>query len=138
MKDETPKPYSFEYGVEDHYTGTKFSQQESSDAKTVTGGYSVQLPDGRTQHVHYTADPYGYGGFVADVKYDGYAQFPKHQPSTYHPEPVYKPAPVIHKPAPVVYKPTPIIHKTAPVYHPAPIVHKPVPVYKPAPITYHS
>ncbi len=32
----------------------------------VSGRYSVLLPDGRIQHVHYTADPYG--GFKAEVK----------------------------------------------------------------------
>ena len=42
-----------------------------------TGSYTVNLPDGRVQTVTYTADEYG--GFVADVKYEG--------------EPVYPPEP---------------------------------------------
>merc|ERR1712168_404404 len=91
---ETPKPYAFEYGVEDSYSGAAFGQSESSDTKVVTGNYRVALPDGRTQIVTYTADPYGPGGYVADVKYDGVAAFPE------HPKPGYKPAPI--HPVPVV------------------------------------
>ena len=44
---------------------------------------AVNLPDGRVQTVTYTADHYG--GFVADVKYEGESQYP--------PEKEYKPAP---------------------------------------------
>ena len=44
---------------------------------------AVNLPDGRVQTVTNTADHYG--GFVADVKYEGEAQYP--------PEKEYKPAP---------------------------------------------
>ena len=36
------------------------------------GSYTVNLPDGRTQIVTYKADHYG--GFVADVKYEGNVQ----------------------------------------------------------------
>ena len=54
----------------------------------MTGNYRVALPDGRTQIVTYTADPYGYGGYVADVKYDGVAAFPEHKPVP-HPAPAY-------------------------------------------------
>merc|ERR1712038_343248 len=62
------------------------------------GQYNVLLPDGRTQTVTYTvADDYS--GYVADVKYDGYAA----------PAPAYKPAPApAYKPAPApAYKGTP-------------------------------
>ena len=86
--DETPKPYAFEYAVADGYSGAKFNQQESSDAKIVSGSYSVALPDGRTQIVTYTADPYGPNGYVADVKYEGQATYPEAKP-VYHPAPVY-------------------------------------------------
>ena len=94
--DESPKPYAFEYGVADDYSGAKFSQQEASDSKAVTGGYTVALPDGRTQIVTYTSDPYGQGGHVADVKYEGVAAYPEQKPAPYHPAPVIKPAPVYH------------------------------------------
>ena len=30
---EAPKPYTFEYGVEDSYSGSSFNQQEASDAR---------------------------------------------------------------------------------------------------------
>ena len=85
---EPAKPYAFEYGVHDEYSGTSFGQQENSDASSVVGSYRVALPDGRTQIVDYHADAAGYGGYVADVKYEGVAQFPK-----YEPKPAYKPAP---------------------------------------------
>ena len=108
-KDDAPKPYAFEYGVADDYAGATFSQHEASDANTVTGSYSVLLPDGRTQTVTYTADPYGNGGFNADVKYDGHAE-PYHPPKHAHRPP---PAAPYHKPEPVrVYQPSP-----APVLH---------------------
>ena len=96
--DASPKPYAFEYGVSDSYSGANFAQKETSDAKVTTGSYTVALPDGRTQIVNYQADPHGYGGYVADVKYKGVA----------HPGPAYKPAP----------HPVPVHH--APVHH-API-----------------
>merc|ERR1711973_601413 len=91
--DETSKPYAFEYGVSDDYSGAKFAQSETADGKTTSGSYSVNLPDGRIQTVTYTVDPYA--GYVADVKYEGTAQYPEYKP-------VHKPAPVYHPaPAPV-------------------------------------
>ena len=84
--DESPKPYVFEYGVADDYSGANFKAAEASDSKAVTGSYSVNLPDGRIQTVTYTADPYGYGGFVADVAYSGEPHYPEYKPA-------YKPAP---------------------------------------------
>ena len=63
---EEAKPYSYTYGVADDYSGAKFSASENSDAKVVTGSYTVHLPDGRIQTVTYTADHYN--GYVADVK----------------------------------------------------------------------
>lgn len=54
--------------------------QESSDAKVVSGSYRVLLPDGRIQTVTYKDDGYGY---VADVKYDGYAKYPEYKPAAY-------------------------------------------------------
>jgi hypothetical protein len=103
--DETPKPYAFEYGVADDYSGSNFRAAETSDAKVTSGSYSVNLPDGRIQTVTYTADPYGYNGYVADVVYTGEPHYP--EAKAYHPaKPAYHPAKPVYHPAPL-YKPTP-------------------------------
>merc|ERR1712038_977806 len=89
--DEAPKPYAFQYGVADDYSGAKFNAQEAADGKVVSGSYQVALPDGRIQTVTYTADHYN--GYVADVKYSGEAVYPKYEPKPYKPAPPpYKPA----------------------------------------------
>merc|ERR1712168_994589 len=85
--DEVPKPYAYEYGVQDSYSGAAFGQTENADGKIVTGTYKVLLPDGRTQIVNYKADSHGYGGYVADVKYDGHAKVAPHPPPAYKPRP---------------------------------------------------
>merc|ERR1711936_1537345 len=108
--------YNFQYGVSDGCTGAVFSHNEDRNNYDTKGEYRVNLPDGRVQIVTYSAGPDGY---VADVKYEGEAAYPKYEPKA-HPAPAYKPLP---KP---VYKPAP-----APVYHkpaPAPVYHKPAPV----------
>ena len=99
--DETPKPYAFEYGVADDYSGANFKAAETADGKAVHGSYQVNLPDGRVQTVTYTADHYN--GFVADVTYEGVPHYP--EAKAYHPAPkaAYHPAP---HPAPA-YKPAP-------------------------------
>merc|ERR1712154_360372 len=74
-------PYQFTYAVADDYSKSSFNAEETSDgASNVAGSYSVNLPDGRIQHVKYTSN--GYDGFVADVTYEGTAVYPE--------EPVYK------------------------------------------------
>merc|ERR1711944_290701 len=74
-KEFPPQPYQFEYGVADSYSGSKFQAAETQDDQgTVLGSYTVNLPDGRTQIFTYKADHYG--GFVADVKYEGEAVYP--------------------------------------------------------------
>ena len=62
---EAAQPYSYQYAVQDDYSGANFAASENSDAKVVTGTYTVHLPDGRIQTVKYTADHYN--GYVADV-----------------------------------------------------------------------
>ncbi|QQP34813.1 Cuticle protein 7, partial [Caligus rogercresseyi] len=99
--DESPKPYAFQYGVADDYSGARFSAEGTltQDHLWILPG---RPPDGRIQTVTYTADDYA--GFIADVKYEGTPVYPKYEPkpAPYKPAP-YKPAP--YKPAP--YKPAP-------------------------------
>merc|ERR1711973_607831 len=104
--DETPKPFAFEYAVADDYSKSNFNAQETSDGHSTTGSYSVNLPDGRVQTVTYTVDPYA--GYVADVNYEGTAQYPEYKPV--HPAPVYHPAPV------VVAHPAPVLVHAAPAH----------------------
>ena len=49
------------------------------------GSYYVSLPDGRLQKVAYSVS--GDGGYVADVTYEGVAQYPEAKP--YVPAPAY-------------------------------------------------
>ena len=65
-----PSPYTYTYAVADDYSKANFQQSESNDGTgAVTGSYSVNLPDGRIQHVTYHANDYD--GYVADVTYEG-------------------------------------------------------------------
>merc|ERR1712083_1198087 len=81
------EPYTYEYAVADDYSKAAFNAAEASDGKAVTGSYSVALPDGRTQHVKYTADHYN--GYIAEVTYEGEAHYPD-APAPYHaPAPAY-------------------------------------------------
>merc|ERR1712001_88206 len=105
------------YGVNDDYSGSVFSADESRDGGATQGSYSVELPDGRTQTVTYSV-PDTHTGYLAEVTYQGEAAYPE--------EPVYKAAPV-YKPAPAP------VYKAAPVYKPAP-----APVYKPVTVGYKS
>ncbi|VVC34670.1 Insect cuticle protein,Chitin-binding type R&R consensus [Cinara cedri] len=66
-----PEPFNFAYQVKDAPTNTDFKHEANSDGKTVTGEYSVLLPDGRNQVVTYTADE---NGFNAKVNYEGEAK----------------------------------------------------------------
>ena len=40
--DESPKPYAFQYGVADSYSGANFNAQETADGKAVSGSYQVR------------------------------------------------------------------------------------------------
>ncbi|XP_043263672.1 pro-resilin-like isoform X1 [Colletes gigas] len=71
---DQPMSYEFGYAVKDQATGNDFGRRETSDGETVRGEYRVQLPDGRTQIVTYTAD--WRTGFHADVRYEGTATYP--------------------------------------------------------------
>merc|ERR1712141_579598 len=83
-----PAVYQYGYAVQDDYSKANFAANENRDGDVVTGEYRVALPGGRTQIVTYTAN--GYDGYVADVKYEGVAQYPEYKPAPYH---APKPAP---------------------------------------------
>ncbi|CAL4109028.1 unnamed protein product [Meganyctiphanes norvegica] len=124
-------PYDYAYAVKDDYKGVDYSAKENSDGNNVVGEYRVLLPDGRTQIVTYTADHYK--GFIADVSYEGEAQYP--EPAPYKPVPSYKaPTPSYEAPAPSYKAPTPSYEAPAPSYEaPVPSYEAPSPDYGAAP-----
>merc|ERR1712168_270629 len=93
---DTPPVYAYEYAVADDYSKANFAQNEKRDGYSTLGEYRVALPDGRTQIVTYNVAD-GYSGYVADVRYEGVAQYPEYKPApSYAPAPTYKPAPTYH------------------------------------------
>merc|ERR1712150_390172 len=86
--DEPPK-YSYSYSVKDDYTSNNYGANEDRDGYATSGSYYVALPDGRLQKVTYTVN--GDGGYVADVTYEGEAQYPEAKAYA-PPAPAYKPA----------------------------------------------
>merc|ERR1739842_270960 len=68
-------PYTYQYAVADDYSNSNFNAAESDDGTGKReGSYSVALPGGRIQHVNYHVNDYD--GYVAEVTYDGQAQYP--------------------------------------------------------------
>merc|ERR1712141_109871 len=86
--DEPPK-YTYSYSVKDDYSNNNYGANEDRDGYATSGSYYVALPDGRLQKVTYTVN--GDGGYVADVTYEGEAQYPEAKPYA-PPAPAYKPA----------------------------------------------
>nr|XP_027228697.1 pro-resilin-like [Penaeus vannamei] len=82
-----PAKYDFQWAVKDDDSGNDFGHQESRDGDDTQGSYYVQLPDGRLQKVTYHVD--GDDGYVAEVSYEGEAQYPESQES--QEAPVYAP-----------------------------------------------
>ncbi|XP_076040794.1 uncharacterized protein LOC143025218 [Oratosquilla oratoria] len=76
--------YGFAFNVNDDYTGNSFGQSENADGKMVQGEYRVLLPDGRTQIVTYKSDKTS--GYVAQVKYEGTAVYPKTEVKPTYPQ----------------------------------------------------
>merc|ERR1719369_1464540 len=87
---------------------------ESNDGTgVVEGSYSVNLPDGRIQHVNYHANDYA--GYVADVTYEGVAAYPE---AVAHPVAHAVAHPVAHAVAhPVAHVAHPVAHVAHPVAH---------------------
>merc|ERR1711936_194056 len=91
---DAPAVYQYGYAVQDDYSKAAFAANENRDGYATNGEYRVALPDGRTQIVTYTVN--GDDGYVADVKYEGVAQYPEYHPA----KPAYHPAPAPYHPAP--------------------------------------
>ena len=101
-------PYTFNYAVADDYSKTNFNVAESDDGTGVReGSYNVALPDGRIQHVKYTTNDYD--GFVAEITYDGQAQYPPAEAYRV-PKPAYGAPPLAYAPAVPVYR-APVVKK---------------------------
>merc|ERR1712027_163898 len=83
-----PAVHQFGYAVHDDYAKTDFAANENRDGYATNGEYRVNLPDGRTQIVTYNVAD-AYGGYVADVRYEGVAQYPEYHPA----KPAYAPKP---------------------------------------------
>nr|XP_027233717.1 pro-resilin-like [Penaeus vannamei] len=77
-----PAKYDFNYAVNDPPSGNDFGHQEARDGPNTQGSYYVLLPDGRLQRVTYTSTETGY---VADVTYEGEAQYPPRHRAPIHP-----------------------------------------------------
>jgi hypothetical protein len=71
---EPGMPFDFQYNVNDIETQNDYSHKAVSDGDVTRGEYRVQMPDGRTQIVKYTAD--WKNGYNAEVSYEGEAKFP--------------------------------------------------------------
>merc|ERR1711872_141190 len=74
-----PAKYDFDWSVKEEYSGNDFGQEESRDGDRTEGSYYVHLPDGRLQKVTYYVD--GDSGYVAEVTYEGEAQYPSAEES---------------------------------------------------------
>ena len=65
--------YHFQWNVNEDYNN--FGHQEQRDGDNTQGTYYVNLPDSRRQTVTYYVN--GDSGYVAEVNYEGEAQFPQ-------------------------------------------------------------
>ncbi|XP_058462625.1 pro-resilin-like [Malaya genurostris] len=76
-----PAKYSFEYNVQDSYSGNDFGHMESRDGDRTVGRYYVLLPDGRKQIVNYEADQNGYRPTITyeDTGSNGSGGYPNSQ-----------------------------------------------------------
>ena len=77
------------FNYQDDYTSNNYGANEDRDGYATSGSYYVALPDGSLQKVTYTVN--GDGGYVADVTYEGEAQYPEVKAYS-PPAPAYKPA----------------------------------------------
>jgi hypothetical protein len=85
---DTPAVYQYGYAVQDDYSGANFASDESRDGYATRGSYRVALPDGRTQIVNYNVAD-AYSGYVADVTYEGQANYSEYKPTYKAAAPAY-------------------------------------------------
>ncbi|XP_042227222.1 pro-resilin-like [Homarus americanus] len=72
--ESTEAKYNYQWAVSDDPSRNEFNHQETRDNDNAQGSYYVNLPDGRVQRVTYRVD--GDSGYVAEVSYEGEAQYP--------------------------------------------------------------
>merc|ERR1712223_875085 len=80
-EDVAPKPFAYQYGGVDAQGLESSKIENQGDDGVVRGEYRVQLPDGRTQIVSYTADHEN--GYQAEVRYEGEARPEVVEPNDY-------------------------------------------------------
>jgi hypothetical protein len=99
-----PASYEFGYGVhaDGVQGGANFGHNEARNGDVTSGEYRVDLPDGRTQIVSYTADPIN--GYVANVRYENKGLVGGHGPAVLPPAPGLPIAPVV----PAIPSPPPV------------------------------
>merc|ERR1719500_70645 len=76
-----PMPFSYQYAGEDAQGLASSKIENQGEDGVVTGEYRVELPDGRTQIVSYTADEEH--GYQAEVRYEGEAHPEVPEPNDY-------------------------------------------------------
>merc|ERR1711990_73346 len=76
-----PKPFAYQYGGVDAQGLESSKVENQGEDGVVRGEYRVQLPDGRTQIVSYTADEEH--GYQAEVRYEGEAHPEVPEPNDY-------------------------------------------------------
>jgi len=80
-ENHVPKPFAYQYGGIDSQGLESSKVENQGEDGVVRGEYRVQLPDGRTQIVSYTADEEN--GYQAEVRYEGEAHPEVPQPNDY-------------------------------------------------------
>ncbi|XP_068201851.1 pro-resilin-like [Palaemon carinicauda] len=71
---DVPAQYTFQWDVNDQYSGNFYGHQEQRNGPNTQGRYYVRLPDTRLMRVDYYADNYG---FHPSVTFEGEALYPK-------------------------------------------------------------
>ncbi|XP_071541142.1 uncharacterized protein [Panulirus ornatus] len=119
--------YDFSYALKDDDSGIDFGHQEAREDDHTQGSYYVQLPDTRLQKVTYYVD--GDSGYVAEVTYEGEAQYPESSESREYSAPRYSSPESESREAPVYAPPPPPRPSYAP---PRPSYAPPRPSYAPS------